>query len=477
MSRRVARGSLVALLLIAAACQQKKTPPAPVMPAADAMQATGWVGAFAAKPEATQAMLDGNEGWAALYQRDYRTAIGKFGTSTPEATLGLARSHLALARLDDALATLLAESQVRYFGERRKLGDRIQSLPTGAYFEAAAMRLTRGAKESGPLLSAVVEADGPYAPLAKAWLTDCKDVQPWQRPIAAMVCGAQSCDEAAGAKAPALPEPWSTRLAVYQRGLCGQATAGELLVLAVFAAATELIEAGAKDVPDAELTLHDPMALRVLAVHHYRQVIAVAGALPAAAALVAMAKHGLGEASSITASAAHSDPALLVFSPWPSADAVAAALTTPSLPEDLAAALAAASEIRRQTKAAVLAIGTEAGAAMVGSLGLETSVADATLRRQGSAALAQGRCDLAFPLLQASHDLAALDAVSYRNEPRFLVELASAAVCARRSSTAIGTIRAVEGSYAEAAGPLAAVRSLVAAWVVIGGAKGVQRSQ
>ncbi len=462
---RLALGTFALLALGSAGCESKKAPVK--MAPAEANRASGWVGAMAAKPESAQALLDSDAGWVALYKRDYRAAADGFAGEAATSKTGKARAHLALAQLGDALSRLLVSTTARYFDERDKLGDKVGALESGTYFAAVAKRLEAGEDEG---LKTLAKGGGPYAVLAQAWLTDCKAAKGWQRPIAAMLCGQPMCDGEDSAPPDGMSEEWTRRLATYQRGLCGSASDSELQTLAQTPALVEVIPAKSADVPDGRLELHDPIALRALAIHHYRAAIAADGE----AAVTARAKKGLGQSGPNPA--ATDSLALLVFSPWPDAT-TAADLSAPELPASADPLVTAAGASRRATRRAVQSLGTEVGAAMVTGLKIEDAIADAELRRIGRAALDADRCDLAFPLLHASYDLAAPDAVSYRNEPRYLAELATAAMCARRSSTAIGAARALASKYPEANGALAALRSLAAAWVVIGGAEGVQRSQ
>ncbi|MEO1335073.1 MAG: hypothetical protein AAFV29_05500, partial [Myxococcota bacterium] len=116
------------------------------------------------------------------------------------------------------------------------------------------------------------------------------------------------------------------------------------------------------------------------------------------------------------------------------------------------------------------------GHALVDELGIGDAIADGILRRTAESALADGRCDDALALLRSTVDPAATDRITFKNDPGFLVQLATAAVCMQRLPEAIGALRAVRASYKEAQGTLTAVEQLAVARLM-GGVGGVQKRQ
>ena len=214
-------------------------------------------------------------------------------------------------------------------------------------------------------------------------------------------------------------------------------------VLAERPAATETLEAPGHEIR-AEVKLYDPVALWVLARVH---------------SALAMDRHP-PPASGFAAYALADVPN--------GKDAV--------VPEAPSEARAMAANFRERVTVAKRCNPASVGAQLTDELGLANSLADGVLRRTAARLLADGQCDVALGLLRETLDVQASDRVSYRNEPGFLVQVATAAVCSRRTSEAIGALRAVRREYPEAQGALTAVEQLAVSRLM-GGVSGLQKRQ
>lgn len=413
----------------------------------------GWVGWFGKAPKEAQAAA-AHEGFQALYRRRYREAIQAFATGAdkPHEQLALARAHFRLGLLNRALARLLSEVYLRYFDSREKLGAQVVQLKKSRVYRARALRVLGRAKEAAKL--------GPD-PARPAWLLGPCEKAP------KVLSGAAAKNE---------------DLVLWHAALCapvGQVDVQSLREATQAPADEEEIKAS--ESLSTTFEYYDPIANRMLATYHLRSAQAVLEALdsntvPLAPLLAAHVQRARGATIEAPAPALEGRPptetlAGLIFSPWANVRGLAESLQ-PNLnkPDEQLQEMRTA--LGRSRKA--LSSMSKEGQQIITELGLLSAPFDGRLRALGRGLLEKGQCPKALEVLRSS--AGAQTKISFRNEPSFLVEFAAAAVCMRRSAEAIGALRAVRAAYPEAAGALAATRSLVVSRVM-GGTSSAQETQ
>jgi hypothetical protein len=115
-----------------------------------------------------------------------------------------------------------------------------------------------------------------------------------------------------------------------------------------------------------------------------------------------------------------------------------------------------------QLRAGLEAASNAPGRGEVRKQKLDSAYGDVYLRRVALSAMKRGDCLGATRLFRATVDTKTSDRVTYRNDPTFLVQLATAALCRGESTEVIDGLRAVRDTYPEAEAVLVSVRSLVA---------------
>ncbi len=449
--------TLAGLLLIG--CQSRapsSSPPASV----DCPAPSDWLSALLRDPEGPDRLNNVSEGWLKLYRRDYRAAIRAFegaSTADDEATdgasvglydaIGRRRSHGALALVDRRLARLHASTMLAYLEARH----RAQAAPLASEADLATVSALVMSVEPPPWLIAPGGAKlsaslrGPPVVCGSPGKTPREVV--WQQ---------LKCPEPPACPARLSPTkgagPWGPRLDAYAGALCDfdRVELEVLERLAADPAIVETISVPGEVVDSVKVSLFDPLATWTLAEVHRRRALAVAATSTSTPDVSAWMAH--------------------VFSDAPHAGAPPAA-------PDVESALAQAAEARRAAAEAKACAASDEAARLVEELGLTTSLSDGILRRTAEPWIEDAqRCGDALALLRQSADPAVTDRVTYRNEPAFLVQLASAAVCMRRLPEAIGALRAVRRSYPEAQGALTAVEQLAVARLM-GGVGGLQKRQ
>ena len=382
-------------------------------------------------------------GWVAMYRRDYRGAIAGFEEALEQAgnrvdREGLARAHQALGQLHRRLARLHARAQLDYLQARR----------------AAKSTPLVGAEPLAFIAAALVGVDPPgWAKDAFSEKADCSgpaeraDAVVWQRLacITPPPCPRQ-------VRSSRSPRPWGPRFDAYAAALCGSSRRRVVVELAEEPVLKQRLSMGGDVDVSTEVRLFDPLATWVSSVVHF------------------------SKADSLYVKPPPDDWLAHTLSATPRRGA-----NGHSAPTSIDAAQKAATVRRRAADAALHCAGDGAGAKLVERLGLATSLADGVLRRTAARLLVESprrdrACSDALELLRGSLDLAAVDRVTYRNEPAFLVTLADAATCLRRTSEAIGALRAVRRVYPEAVGALTAVEQLAVSRLM-GGVGGLQKSQ
>ncbi|MCA9552573.1 MAG: hypothetical protein KC933_21245, partial [Myxococcales bacterium] len=278
---------------------------------------------------------------------------------------------------------------------------------------------------------------------------------------------------------------FDARAALYHAALChepGKVDEARLTELAGEAAATETLKGG-KDL-DVEVEYFDPLALWALGHLHLRTAIELAtGDDPAHRAVRGWAARLRGDEASAQASLQGLDGAkgaeLLLAEVKDPAGLVAfvGQLGAPVTKLDVDAQVAAINAEEAALAKAVPCTGSAAGQKVVEELSLVSPFARAAARVQGAKMAASTEtCDDALRLLRSTQDIKNLEAVSYVNEPAFMVSLAEAALCMRRSAEAMGILRAVRQAYPEAEGLLSAAQGLSVVRLM-GGTGGTQKIQ
>lgn len=457
----------------------------------------GWLSGVAKDPK----VLEGaGGGWVALYQRDYRGAAEKFASasSEPLATYGEARAHLRLGQLYLRLARVVARSQAAYFEARDALGAEATPLKKGAYFLGLS-QLVGGQVEAGQqtlakVLNGQMKAPGAYKVMARAVPKACtaklKASNAWNQVANLIVC--QDDLPACPAKVGAAPaqDPWKTRVALYHAALCADPdTVDEQRLTQMASSPADTEELKGKGSVKATLDYYDPAALWALGQVHLRKTEALASdKTPAARLLRAWAaalrgnKAGATEAMQGLDAAALKgvDSSFLMLSDHRDASALAEEVRARLAGSAAKQADLTLAQMRKQEAADVA--GAQCGASadgkkVVQELGLAPGFARAALRRASMPLLNdQKTCEGALRALRATQDIKNLESVSYVNEPAFLVGLAEAALCMRRSAEAIGTLRTVKDAYPEAEAALAAASGLSVVRLM-GGTGGTQKIQ
>lgn len=497
-----------AALLCLAACKREGGTEAPAAAVADTAvakadackdaPALGWLEGVAKEPKSLEGA---GGGWVAFYQRDYRGAAAKFAAASPDplARAGEARAHLHLGQLYLSLARLTAKSQVAYFEARQALGAQVAPLSKGEYFRGVSSLLAGHEEDAQTVLSEVAsakrKAPAAYRGMARSLAGPCnpsfKAHSAWDQ-VANLVRCRQDlpvCPAKVGA-APA-QDPWKTRIALYHAALCADPDTvdeARLTHVAQSPADTEVLQG--KGGVSATMDYYDPLALWALAQVHLRKAEEVAAGDSGAQRLVrawaaALRGNKAGAQAALqgldAATVNGADPEFLLLSEVRSASQLKARVQALlGAPEAAPAADPAIAQMRLAEAAdvaAVACVGGAPGQKVVGELGLARGFARSTLRESVLSMLDQEQtCEGALRSLRATQDIKNLESVSYVNEPRFLVKLAEAALCMRRSSEAIGTLRTVKDAYPEAEAALATAQGLSVVRLM-GGTGGTQKIQ
>lgn len=453
----------------------------PVADSAAAVSASprdGWVEWLATDASAL-ATVQKHAGWRSFYNRRYREAAAAFSAGTsPGDRVGLARSHIALSRLAVELARLLARARGQYFDERARLGTGVPSLPRGAYHRAVAM-LFEKAPGAGAALAEVQGSAGEasaHTRLARDLAVPCGQVPPggdaWAVVAGSLRCAIEGsstpdCPKGEVGRPVGLDEAWSHRVMLYYGAVCGDPAAVDESALLSAASApvdedvTAETKAGGVDIR-ATVEHHDLVALWALARFHARRAESILGGGSAMerGLLASIDRLAAGRVPSGGGAPIGEEPVLeyLLFSAWRDAAALddRPGAGAPAEPEQTLETAA------RETKSLIQRLegspNAEARRA-VKDLGLESAHGDAMIRAAASQAMMRGDCGVALRLLRATSDAKAQE-TTYRNEPRFRAELAASAVCMGRTTEALGELRSLKMSYAEAAGPLSVVGAL-----------------
>jgi len=457
----------------------------------------GWLQAVAKDPKGLEGA---GGGWVALYQRDYRGAADKFAgaSDAPLAKYGEARAHLRLGQLYLRLARVVARSQAAYFEAREALGPEATPLKKGAFFLGLSQLVggdtAAGQETLAKVLNGQLKAPGTYKVMARAVPKTCtaklKASNAWNQVANLVVCQGDlpACPATVGA-APA-QDPWKTRVALYHAALCGDPdTVDEQRLTQMASSPADTEELKGKGSVKATLDYYDPTALWALGQVHLRKAEALASAdTPAAHLLRAWAAATRGNKAGATeamqgldeAALKAVDASFLMLSDHRDASTLAQhvrALLAGSPAKQDTLTLA---QMRQQEAADVAGAECTAsadGKKVVQELGLAPGFARSALRRASMPLLNdQKTCEGALRALRATQDIKNLESVSYVNEPAFLVGLAEAALCMRRSAEAIGTLRTVKDAYPEAEAALAAASGLSVVRLM-GGTGGTQKIQ
>ena len=446
----------LAALTSSLGCQRGSQPDA-VRPADCEGASEDWLTWLMRSADGAQRFEAASPGWIALYRRDYVGALAAFKTKAddPIARAGRTRAHRALARLHDRLADLHANALIQYLDARRASG--AKSFRAGPRLAAVAAAVgsvepPRWAQAGNKVFGQAPSCDRPAGTAAElVWQhLKCERSPSCPRLLAKRIGGRSKADKGRarngnhngnhnGTKS------WSGRLKIYANALCKPDAVDDrtLSTLAVQPAVRERLSIPGEVVDSTTVVFFDPLALWVSArVHEARARAASPDGLPAD-----WMAHVLSEAPD-----GQSRPAIA----------------------DMAAARAAADRWQAKVAAARRCAADGAGVKLADELGVTTSLADGVLRRTAAHLVAKKNCGDALALLRQTLDLNAADKMSYRNEPGFLVQLASAAVCMRRMSEAIGALRAVRRAYPEAKGALTVVERLAVSRLM-GGVGGLQK--
>ncbi|MEM7677142.1 MAG: hypothetical protein AAF449_14160, partial [Myxococcota bacterium] len=373
-----------------------------------------------------------SEGWIAMYRRDYSQAVASFGkTPTGVDREGARRSHAALGRLYERLSRLHAQALLGYLTARREGG--LPSIPKAdeVAVVAAAVADVPPPKWAGdPLLTGV---DCSQSPVSSSEVLEqhlsCSTPPP---------CSPKTAPSKAGTL-------WADRFDAYAAVLCEPASPDDLRRWALEPIVRTNLRAPDEIVEGVEVMLFDPLAMWVMARRQQNLAARHKSTLPP------------------------SDWMAHVLSSSPDGQQPLSII-------DLDASRAAAVDARSTVAEARRCAKGGPGSALVAELDLSEAIADGILRRTAGIALRDGRCDDALALLRATVDTASVDRITFKNEPGFLVQLATAAVCMQRLPEAIGALRAVHAMYKEAQGTLTAVEQLAVARLM-GGVGGVQKRQ
>lgn len=438
-SRRAMSGAVVSLACLGAiaGCTQKSTAPT-AEDSACADPPADWVAWIIRTPEGRKQVSEASDGWVALYRRRYAEALATF-QGVDDAAAGQARAHAALAELYMRLSRLHARAVLAYLEARR----------------AARARPLKARSELAVVAAAVATEPPEWVPVRRPTADLPARVA---CPRTASAAGAVlkqrlTCDDPPACPAelrpPRAKTAWNARITAYAEAICnpGRAEIDRLRTLASTPAVTETVTMPGEVVSRAVVELYDPLALWTLGYVHQRRAETLGASLDEPMAYAFSGRSFEGPTK-----------------------------TVPLMPPNAEAARAAAAAHRETLEAARRCASDPAGARLVDELGVGTSLADGVLRRTAGALLDAGQCDSALGLLRSTIDPAAADRVTYRNEPGFLVRLAEAAVCMRRSSEAIGALRAVRRIYPEAKGVLTAVEQLAVARLM-GGVGGLHKRQ
>ena len=497
--RRTTISGLVALAVAAGGPTGCKRDPAPTGEGAAPVQADvcagaaelGWVARVAEDPK----RLEGHDGaWVAFYKRDYRKAAAALGAAKddPAAALGAARAHLRLGALHLALARALAHAQVDYFEARRALGADAKPLTLAAYFEGVALLVSGRAEAAQARLTEVASGEArvpaPYPALAKALTGACPGPSTgaaWAQVAGMARCAATGPTPCGDAAAAGGGGAYDARAALYHAALCSpdeEVDEPRLTELASQAAATETIKGGAD--LDVQVEYFDPLALWALGHLHLRTAAALAaGEGPARRALQAWVATLRGDAAAAQAALQPADAAggedLLLAEVRDLAELRAhlATLGAPKVAFDVAGVVAAMKTKEAELAKAAACVGTPAGQKVVKALSLVEPLARLGVRAEAAKHAAHSEtCDAALRALRATQDIKNLESVSYVNDPAFMVSLAEAALCMRRSAEAMGVLGALRHGYPEAEGLLSAARGLSVVRLM-GGTGGTQKIQ
>lgn len=451
----------------------------------------GWVAKVAEDPKA----LEGHGGaWVAFYKREYRKAAAAFEAveGDPAAALGAARAHLRLGALHLAMARALAHAQVDYFAARRALGAEAKPLTLAPYFEGVALLMHGDAEAAQALLTEVGSGKhhlpGPWPTLAKALVGGCPGPTSgtaWAQVAGMARCagvGPAPCGEAAAAGGAG---DYDARAALYHGALCtdpAKVDEARLTELAGQAAATETLKGG-KDL-DVEVEYFDPLALWALGRLHLRLARGLAagdGATPrmlrAWIARLEGDAAGAQDALQVKDEAAGAELLLAEAKDLAGLKVHLATLGVPAIDVDVDTTLSGMKAKEAELSKAATCVGTPAGQKVVKELSLVEPLARQGVRDEASKhATRTETCEAALRLLRSTQDIKNLEAVSYVNEPAFMVSLAEAALCMRRSAEAMGVLRAVRQAYPEAEGLVSAAQGLSVVRLM-GGTGGTQKIQ
>lgn len=502
LSARAHSYLVAAALLGAVACKSDPPSSAKDEKAAEAKDeacardaaALGWLASVAESPKALEGA---GGGWVPFYRRDYREAIEKLSAAGDEdvaAQTGVSRAHVRLGVLHTRLARLVARGQVDYFAAREALGDGAKDLRKDDYFHGVA-KVLAGDPEAGAAMLGEIASGGRPAPavyraLARAWTAKCEDGPRGKSAFSQIAflakcaaAGKLTCPDEVGA--PPYQDPWKTRAAVYHAALCAdpfEVDEARLTEMASTPVDSETVK-GSGDI-DAEIEYFDPVALWALGQLHLRRAEKRADVADSPTRLVAAWAAALrGDDAAVEALFADLNGKELVGQAFLMADVptgeamMARVKAAPEPPADPEAALAKMRAEEAKHEALVACVASDAGKKVVAELGLTAGFARSALRRDVVPMLADEKtCEPALRLLRATQDIKNLEATSYVNEPAFLVSLAEAALCMRRSAEAIGTLKTVKEAYPEAEAALAVAQGLSVVRLM-GGTGGTQKVQ
>jgi hypothetical protein len=444
----------------------------------------GWLEWVATDPEALK-WLESKPGWTAFYKRRYRQSIesfrvgGRDPTADPE-RIGLARAHVELARFNSTLVRLLASSQINYFDARAKLEDTVPKLRLGAFYRGVASAFVRPNQTAVLFdeLRAQPDASKSHVRLLGALAKSCtelsaKPTDTWTVVAAFLKCGLEdmsppTCPKGQVAPTADLDDAWKERVAIYYSVVCGELGSFDdaaLVELAKTAPESEMTSKATVGAVELQGTLahHDVVALWALARFHLRRAETLfSGARAPEPALLAWTRSMIGDKSKVVPPSTEPVAAeFLVFSPWSDAAELQRSLSHKE--EDPGSAdvlLGQAEEMTNQLVARLDRSPQASARKVVKQLGLESSYADAFVRKKAALALAKNDCALALRLLRSTQDLKTGQEISYRNEPQFFADLAGGSLCMRRTPDAIAALRALRSSNPEVEGVLATVNSL-----------------